>query len=240
MKLLTFDSIDTFYGKSQALHNVSIKVNKGELVTIIGSNGAGKTTLLKTISGVIKPKHGAITFNGQNTLNYKPNEYVKNGIIMVPEGRHIFPHMTVEENLEMGAFLRKDRKEIKHDIQHVYELFPILEEKSRQKGGELSGGQQQMLAIGRGLMGKPELLLLDEPSWGIAPIVVNEIMNIIVQLNKQGTTIILVEQNANLALKIANRAYVMENGRIKIEGSASEILENGQVQEAYLGMKVEV
>lgn len=239
MKLmLKVDSICTFYGNVQALYNVSIEVNEGELITVIGANGAGKTTLLKSISGFLPPKEGKIIFQGNDVSKSKPNELVKKGIVMVPEGREIFPHMTVHENLEMGAFHRKDRKEIQDDIEWIYELFPILKEKYKQKGGDLSGGQQQMLAIGRGLMAKPKLLLLDEPSLGLAPIIVKEIFDIIVELNKQGTTIILVEQNANLALKIADRAYVLETGHIEMEGPAKEILNDNRVQELYLGMRV--
>lgn len=236
--MLTVDSICTFYGKVQALYDISIQVNEGELITVIGANGAGKTTLLKSISGLLSPQRGTIKFEGQDISKSKPNELVKQGIVMVPEGREIFPHMTVHENLEMGAYLRKARQDIQNDIEFIYDMFPILKEKSRQKGGDLSGGQQQMLAIGRGLMAKPRLLLLDEPSLGLAPIIVKEILDKIVELNKEGTTIILVEQNANLALKVADRAYVLETGHVELEGPAKEILNDNKIQEVYLGMRV--
>lgn len=238
IQMLTVDSICTFYGKVQALYDISIQVNEGELITVIGANGAGKTTLLKSISGLLSPQRGTIKFEGQDISKSKPNELVKQGIVMVPEGREIFPHMTVHENLEMGAYLRKARQDIQNDIEFIYDMFPILKEKSRQKGGDLSGGQQQMLAIGRGLMAKPRLLLLDEPSLGLAPIIVKEILDKIVELNKEGTTIILVEQNANLALKVADRAYVLETGHVELEGPAKEILNDNKIQEVYLGMRV--
>jgi branched-chain amino acid transport system ATP-binding protein len=238
MIMLSVKTVNAFYGKVQALRGVSIEVRQGELVTIIGANGAGKSTLLKSISGMLPVVSGSVSFMEESMHGRKSVDFVRNGIVKVPEGRHIFPHMTVRENLEMGAYLSKNPSRIKGNMDAIYDMFPILKQKQKQKGGELSGGQQQMLAIGRGLMAEPKLLLLDEPSLGLAPIVVKEIFDIIVQLNQSGTSIILVEQNAKQALKIAHRAYVMETGTIKLEGPAQEVLNDEKVQEAYLGMKI--
>ncbi|ADD67675.1 ABC transporter related protein [Denitrovibrio acetiphilus DSM 12809] len=235
--MLEINNIDTYYGNIQALHDVSISVKEGEIITLIGANGAGKTTTLMSISGIVTPKRGTISFNGEVISDKKPDDIVKMGLSHVPEGRHIFPYLTVMENLDLGAFLRKDKAGIKKDLKHVFELFPRLHERRNQQGGTLSGGEQQMLAISRALMAKPKLLLLDEPSLGLAPIIVRQIFDIIRLINKEDkTTIFLVEQNANLALKVANRGYVMENGRITLEDSAQNLLVNEEVKKAYLGI----
>lgn len=233
--MLEINNIDVYYGVIHALKSVSLKVEKGEIVTLIGANGAGKTTTLRTISGLIKPSKGSITFKGKKIEGMSAPEIVKLGISHVPEGRRIFPDMTVLENLELGAFLRKDKEEIKKDMELVYSRFPILKTRSKQNAGTLSGGEQQMLAIGRALMTRPELLLMDEPSMGLAPLLVNEIFSIIKEINKQGTTILLVEQNANVALSIAHRAYVIETGSIVLEGSGKELANSDQIKKAYLG-----
>jgi len=235
--MLEINNINTYYGNIQALHDVSISVKEGEIITLIGANGAGKTTTLMSMSNVVSPKTGEIKFMGEVINDKKPDDIVKMGLIHVPEGRHIFPYLTVMENLDLGAFLRKDKAAIKKDLDHVFELFPRLHERRNQQGGTLSGGEQQMLAISRALMAKPKLLLLDEPSLGLAPIIVQQIFDIIKLINKEdGTTIFLVEQNANLALKSANRGYVMENGKITLEDSASNLLANEDVKKAYLGI----
>lgn len=235
--MLEIKNINTYYGNIQALHDVSISVKEGEIITLIGANGAGKTTTLMSMSNVVSPKTGEIKFMGEVINDKKPDDIVKMGLIHVPEGRHIFPYLTVMENLDLGAFLRKDKAAIKKDLDHVFELFPRLQERRNQQGGTLSGGEQQMLAISRALMAKPKLLLLDEPSLGLAPIIVQQIFDIIKLINKEdGTTIFLVEQNANLALKSANRGYVMENGKITLEDSASNLLANEDVKKAYLGI----
>ncbi len=233
--MLKIDNLDVYYGNIHALKGVHLQVEEGEIVTLIGANGAGKTTLLKTISGLLKPKNGEIQYNGENIALKKPQYIAKAGIVHVPEGRRVFPNMTVQENLELGAYLRKDKKEIEKDLQHVYELFPRLYERKKQQAGTLSGGEQQMLAIGRGLMAKPKLLLLDEPSMGLAPLLVKTIFKVIEDINNEGTTILLVEQNAHMALTIANRAYVIETGKVVLSGSAQELRESDQVREAYLG-----
>ena len=213
--MLKIENLETYYGNIQALKGINIDVAEGEIVTLIGANGAGKTTTLMSISGVVPPRHGKIYFKGEEITGKAPDLIVPMGIIQVPEGRRIFPELTVSENLDMGAFLRTDDAEIKRDIEYVFELFPILSERRNQRGGTLSGGEQQMLAISRAMMAKPKLLLLDEPSLGLAPIIVQQIFDIIKKVNKeQGTTVFLVEQNANLALKIAHKGYVMETGRI--------------------------
>jgi branched-chain amino acid transport system ATP-binding protein len=235
--MLEIKNIDTYYGNIQALHEVSINVKQGEIITLIGANGAGKTTTLMSISSIVNPKNGEIVFNGDVISKMKPDDIVKRGLIHVPEGRHIFPYLTVMENLDLGAFLRKDKAQIKKDLDHVFELFPRLHERRNQQGGTLSGGEQQMLAISRALMAKPKLLLLDEPSLGLAPIIVRQIFDIIKRINEEdGTTIFLVEQNANLALKIADRGYVMENGHITLEDTAENLLVNEDVKKAYLGI----
>lgn len=233
--MLKIDNLDVYYGNIHALKGVHLQVEEGEIVTLIGANGAGKTTLLKTISGLLKPKNGEIQYNGENIALKKPQYIAKSGIVHVPEGRRVFPNMTVQENLELGAYLRKHKKEIEKDLQHVYELFPRLYERKKQQAGTLSGGEQQMLAIGRGLLAKPKLLLLDEPSMGLAPLLVKTIFKVIEDINNEGTTILLVEQNAHMALTIANRAYVIETGKVVLSGSAQELRESDQVREAYLG-----
>ena len=233
--MLKIDNIDVYYGAIHALKGISLEVKEGEIVTLIGANGAGKSTTLRTISGLLKPKAGSITFLGQNIAGVRAHEIVKKGISQVPEGRRVFAEMTVMENLDLGAFVRKDKAGIQQDLKHVFELFPRLEERKNQSAGTLSGGEQQMLAMGRALMSRPKLLLLDEPSMGLAPLLIKEIFNIIVDINKSGTTVLLVEQNANMALSIANRAYVLETGRITLSGSAKELAASEDVRKAYLG-----
>ena len=235
--MLKLHNVKTFYGNIQALKGVNIELSEGEIVTLIGSNGAGKTTTLMSISGITPPGSGEILFMGKPIHNMSPDKIVSLGISQVPEGRHIFPKLTVMENLHMGAFLRTDKDGIHEDIQYVFSLFPILTERRHQAGGTLSGGEQQMLAISRALMARPRLLLLDEPSLGLAPKVVKHIFNIIKKINsEQKTTIFLVEQNANLALRAAHRGYVMENGRIVLEDYADRLLSNEAVKKAYLGL----
>jgi branched-chain amino acid transport system ATP-binding protein len=233
--MLKVDNIDVFYRNIQALKGVSLEINEGEIVTLIGANGAGKSTLLKTISGLLKPKNGDILYEGQSIAGKAAQTIVKQGISHVPEGRRIFANLTVEENLELGAYLRKDKHGIREDIEKVYQQFPRLHERRKQLAGTLSGGEQQMLAIGRALMARPRLLLLDEPSMGLAPLLVKSIFRIIEEINSNGTTILLVEQNANMALSIADRAYVIESGRVVLSGSAEELTANEQVKMAYLG-----
>jgi len=235
--MLEIRNLQTFYGSIQALKDVSIQVSEGEIITLIGANGAGKTTTLMTISGILRPRSGSIFFLGKPIHDKSPDKIVSYGISQVPEGRRIFPRLTVTENLDMGAFLRRDKAELKRDLEHIFELFPILAARRHQAGGTLSGGEQQMLAISRALMARPRLLLLDEPSLGLAPLLVRQIFQIIRRINTEShTTIFLVEQNANLALKIANRGYVMENGRITLMDTASSLLRNQEVQKAYLGL----
>lgn len=235
--VLELTNVHTYYGKIHALKGVSLSVQQGEIVTLIGSNGAGKTTTLRTISGLLRPKQGDIRLNGISTLTLPPHKIVAMGVGHVPEGRGIFPALTVLENLEMGAFLVRDNAEIERRLALVFSVFPRLQERMHQRGGTLSGGEQQMLAIGRALMQQPAILLLDEPSMGLAPLLVEEIFNIIRKLNsEQGTTILLVEQNAQAALQIANRAYVLETGRITMSGPAQELLHDPRIIEAYLGL----
>lgn len=234
--MLELNRINTFYGKIQALRDVSLKVEDGEIVTLIGANGAGKSTTLMSICGVIHPRSGEILFDGKPIQQLPAPEIVKRGISQVPEGRLIFPELTVRENLDLGAFLRTDKKGIADDMEYVFQLFPILRERVSQTGGTLSGGEQQMLALGRALMARPHLLLLDEPSLGLAPIIIQQIFKIIQKVNEDGTTVFLVEQNANQALHIANRGYVMENGVVVMEGKAQELLSSEKVRKAYLGM----
>ena len=233
--MLKVEGINVYYGNIQALKGVSLEVNKGEIVTLIGANGAGKSTLLKTISGLLKPKQGEILFENQAIAGKVAQGIVKMGISQVPEGRRVFANMSVEENLELGAFLRKDKAGIKEDFNKVFDLFPRLQERRKQHAGTLSGGEQQMLAMGRALMARPKLLLLDEPSMGLAPLLVKTIFRIISEINETGTTILLVEQNAHMALSIANRAYVIETGRVVLSGSAEELHASEQVKMAYLG-----
>lgn len=233
--MLKVNEIDVFYGNIQALKGVSLQVEEGEIVTLIGANGAGKTTLLHTISGLLKPKNGSIEYLGKPIHGRPVQQIVREGISHVPEGRRVFANMTVEENLDLGAYLRKDSKEIKKDLEKVYELFPRLFERKKQQAGTLSGGEQQMLAMGRALMARPKLLLLDEPSMGLAPLLVQTIFKIIEEINQNGTTILLVEQNAHMALSIAKRAYVIETGRVVISGTSKELQQSEQIREAYLG-----
>jgi len=233
--MLKIEDINVYYGNIQALRGVSMDINKGEIVTLIGANGAGKSTLLKTISGLLKPKQGKVLFEGESIGGKAAQSIVKLGISHVPEGRRVFANMTVEENLELGAFLRKDKAGIKQDLEKVYTLFPRLLERIKQQSGTLSGGEQQMLAMGRALMARPRLLLLDEPSMGLAPLLVKQIFNIVEEINKGGTTVLLVEQNANLALSIADRAYVVETGSIVLSGEAEELTASEEIKKAYLG-----
>ncbi|KOR86492.1 amino acid ABC transporter ATPase [Bacillus sp. FJAT-22058] len=233
--MLKIEDINVYYSNIQALKGVSIEINEGEIVTLIGANGAGKSTLLKTISGLLKPKQGKVLFEGDSIGGKAAQAIVKMGISHVPEGRRVFANMTVAENLELGAYLRKDKDGIHKDMEKVYELFPRLLERIKQQAGTLSGGEQQMLAMGRALMAKPRLLLLDEPSMGLAPLLVKQIFNIIQEISESGTTILLVEQNANLALSIADRAYVVETGRIVLSGNAEELTSSEEIKMAYLG-----
>jgi len=233
--LLELDNVKTYYGNIRALKGISIQVAEGEIVCLIGGNGAGKSTTLMTISGVLTPVDGDVLYQGQSIVSVRPDNIVQMGICQVPEGRMIFPLLTVMENLDLGAYLRKDKNGIKEDFEKVFELFPVLRERSSQAGGTLSGGEQQMLAIGRALMAHPKLLLLDEPSLGLAPILVDTIFEIIREINKQGTTILLVEQNAQLALQFSHRGYVIETGEIALADTSAELLNNDQVKKAYLG-----
>jgi branched-chain amino acid transport system ATP-binding protein len=233
--MLSLQDVNVYYGAIHALKGISLEVNEGEIVTLIGSNGAGKSTSLKTISGLLRPKQGKLLFEGTDLTSIQPQEIVAKGISQVPEGRRVFANMTVTENLELGAYLRKDKAEIKKDMGKVFELFPRLNERKNQLSGTLSGGEQQMLAMGRALMSHPKLLLLDEPSMGLAPILVKQIFSIIEEINKTGTTILLVEQNAHMALSVAHRAYVLETGRIVLSGDANELAASEEVRKAYLG-----
>jgi len=235
--MLELRDVDTYYGNIQALKGVSMRVAEGEVITLIGANGAGKSTTLMSICGIVPPRNGEILFQGKPIQGRSPDEIVALGISQVPEGRRIFPLLSVAENLDMGAFLRRDKDGIKKDLEYIYGLFPILAERRNQAGGTLSGGEQQMLAISRALMARPQLLLLDEPSLGLAPLIVKRIFEIIQRINADSkTTIFLVEQNANLALKAAHRGYVMENGRITLEDQAERLLANEDVRKAYLGL----
>ena len=233
--MLKVNNIDVFYGAIHALHDVSIEVNQGEIVTLIGANGAGKSTTLRTISGLLTPKKGEVTFEGQNIAGLAPHKIVSLGLSQVPEGRRVFANMSVLENLELGAYLRNDKAGIEQDMQDVFKKFPRLLERKEQLSGTLSGGEQQMLAMGRALMSRPKLLLLDEPSMGLAPLLLKEIFNIIQEINQSGTTVLLVEQNAHMALSIAHRAYVLETGKIALAGSAKELANSEEVRKAYLG-----
>ena len=235
MPLLEVKDIHTFYGNIEALKGISLAVEEGEIVTLIGSNGAGKSTTLRSISGLTPPRTGSITFGGREIGEMPPQEIVKLGISLSPEGRHIFPRMTVRENLDLGAFLRRDSNGITEDLDRVFELFPRLKERERQKAGTMSGGEQQMLAIGRALMAQPKLLLLDEPGMGLAPILVERIYETVEEINRQGTTILLVEQNANFALDTASRGYVLETGKVALADEAQKLKADPGVQRAYLG-----
>ena len=235
--MLELKNLKTFYGNIQALKDVSLEISEGEIITLIGANGAGKSTTLMSICGIVPPRSGEVLFMGQPIQDLPPNDIVALGISQVPEGRRIFPFLTVAENLDIGAFLRSDKDEIKRDIEYIYELFPILAERRNQAGGTLSGGEQQMLAISRALMAKPRLLLMDEPSLGLAPLIVKQIFEIIKKINTESkTTIFLVEQNANMALKVAHRGYVMETGRVSMADTAANLLANDEVRKAYLGI----
>jgi branched-chain amino acid transport system ATP-binding protein len=233
--VLKVNDLHTFYGKIEALKGISIEVHEGEIVTLIGANGAGKSTTLKTISGQIAPRTGSIEFLGEQIAGMPPHQVTAKRVIQVPEGRRIFPNMSVRENLEMGAFLRNDKEEIAADLEKVLELFPRLRERLAQKGGTLSGGEQQMLAIARGMMPRPNLLMLDEPSMGLAPVIVEVIFETIKRLNEEGTTILLVEQNAAMALQVAHRGYVLETGSVALTGTGNELLRNERVRKTYLG-----
>ena len=233
--MLKIENLHVAYGGIQALRGISLEVPDGKIVTLIGANGAGKSTTLRTISGLVKAASGSISWNGEELLGKPIDKIVTSGIAMSPEGRRVFPDMTVLENLKIGAYLRKDKAEIEKDIQWVYSLFPRLEERHWQLAGTLSGGEQQMLAVGRALMSRPKLMMLDEPSLGLAPLVVQDIFSIIREINRQGVPVLLVEQNANMALKIADQAYVLETGNITMSGTGAELLVNEKVREAYLG-----
>jgi branched-chain amino acid transport system ATP-binding protein len=233
--LLEINDIHTFYGTIEALKGISLEVNEGEIVTLIGSNGAGKSTTLRSISGLTPVREGSIRFNGEEIGETPPSEIVQRGISQAPEGRKIFDRMSVRENLELGAYLRRDSDAIASDMDRVFELFPRLKEREKQKAGTMSGGEQQMLAIGRAMMANPKLLLLDEPSMGLAPVLVERIYETIAEINKQGTTILLVEQNANFALDVSKRGYVLETGSVALSDEASALRENPDVQKAYLG-----
>jgi branched-chain amino acid transport system ATP-binding protein len=233
--VLELDDIHVYYGAIHALKGVSLRVKAGEIVTLIGANGAGKSTTLRAINGLNRPRQGTIRFQGDDITEESPHKIVKNGIAQSPEGRRLFPRMSVTENLEMGAFQRTDKENFSADMDRVFELFPRLQERKTQKAGTMSGGEQQMCAIGRALMARPKLLLLDEPSMGLAPIFVERIFETVIEVNKQGTPVLLVEQNALMALDVAQRAYVMETGRIALEGPASELKTNERVRQTYLG-----
>ncbi|MCF0149286.1 MAG: ABC transporter ATP-binding protein [Clostridium sp.] len=233
--MLKIDNINLYYGGIHALKDLSLEVKKGEIVTLIGANGAGKTSTLRAISGLEPIKSGTITYKDGNLKKVPTHEIVSLGLSHVPEGRKIFANLTVKENLELGAYLKKNKSEIKSDMEMVFSKFPRLKEREKQQAGTLSGGEQQMLAIGRALMNRPEMLILDEPSMGLAPLVVKDIFDTIVEINKSGTTILLVEQNANMALSIANRAYVLETGKIVLSGKASDLLNDDSIKSAYLG-----
>jgi branched-chain amino acid transport system ATP-binding protein len=233
--ILKLEDVHTYYGSIHALKGVSLEVDEGEIVTLIGANGAGKSTTLRSINGLNHPRKGSITFQGENITNEAPHNIVKNGIAQAPEGRKLFPRMTVLENLEMGAFQRTDKQGIKEDMDHVFTLFPRLAERKSQKAGTMSGGEQQMCAIGRAMMARPKLLLLDEPSMGLAPVLVERIFETLVEINKEGTPILLVEQNALMALEVAQRGYVLETGRVALADNAKSLRENEQVRKTYLG-----
>jgi len=236
-RMLELKNVNSFYGNIQALYDVNLYIDPGEIITLIGANGAGKSTTLMTVCGVVQARSGHVFYQDEEITKEAPNKIVAKGICQVPEGRLIFPELTVRENLDMGAFMRKDKDGIKRDMEYCFDLFPILAQRRRQPGGNLSGGEQQMLAIGRALMARPRLLLLDEPSMGLAPLVVRQIFDIVQKINREsGTTIFLVEQNANLALKIGHRGYVMENGRIVLTDTCDKLLADESVKRAYLGL----
>jgi branched-chain amino acid transport system ATP-binding protein len=234
--ILELKDVDAYYGNIQALKGVSLQAYPGEIVSIIGANGAGKSTTLMTICGIVKAASGDVVYDGKQVRDINADKLPEMGLCQVPEGRRIFPRLTVTENLEMGAFFRRDADEVRRDMAHVYELFPVLKERRRQAGGTLSGGEQQMLAIGRALMSRPKVLLLDEPSLGLAPLIVQQIFRIVETINREsGTTILLVEQNANIALNVAQRGYVLETGKVVMEDEAKKLLDNPEIRKAYLG-----
>lgn len=235
--MLKVENLVVSYGGIEALKGISLEVPDGKIVTLIGANGAGKSTLLRSIVGLVKPKSGVISYGDKTITGLNSQKVVETGITLVPEGRRVFPNLTVLENLKIGAYMRKDKEEIEKDIQWIYELFPRLEERSWQMAGTLSGGEQQMLAVGRALMCRPKLMMMDEPSLGLAPLIIKDIFQIIQELNARGMTILLIEQNANMALKIADLAYVLETGNITMQGTGKELLENPDVKAAYLGKK---
>ena len=238
MKVLRIENLIVAYGGIEALKGITLEVEEGKIVTLIGANGAGKSTTLRTITGLEKSKSGKITYNDVDLLNLKTQDIIKMGITLVPEGRRVFPNLTVLENLKLGAFFRKDPDVIKEDLKRIYDLFPRLKERNWQLAGTLSGGEQQMLSVGRALMSKPKLLMMDEPSLGLAPLIVKDIFNIIKEIHKQGVTILLIEQNANAALRIADIGYILETGTIKNKGKGSDLLKNDDVRKAYLGESV--
>ncbi len=233
--MLKLKDLKVSYGGISALKGISLDVEKGQIVTLIGANGAGKSTTLKSIMGLVKPDSGSVIYKGEDITKLSIRDRVSKGIVLVPEGRRVFPQLTVQENLKMGAYIRKSPKEIQEDMDWVYELFPILKERDWQLAGTLSGGEQQMLAVGRALTARPELIMMDEPSLGLAPLIVKDIFSIIERIRKEGVTILLIEQNANMALKACDWGYVMETGSIKLEGNGGELLENEEIKEAYLG-----
>jgi len=233
--MLKIDNLNVFFGGIHALKGISFDVPKGKVITLIGANGAGKSTTLRSICALIKPKEGKVKFNNKNITNMSTDKIVKSGIALIPEGRKIFPNLTVQENLQLGAYARDNSKEVEKDLEWVYELFPRIKERLWQKGGTLSGGEQQMLAVARGLMSRPKLLMLDEPSLGLAPLLVKEIFDIIKRIHQEGMTVLLVEQNAFAALKIADFAYVLETGRVVLQGTGEELLRDDRVRKAYLG-----
>ncbi|MDY4920888.1 MAG: ABC transporter ATP-binding protein [Phascolarctobacterium sp.] len=235
--MLKVNDLVVSYGGIEALKGISLEVPDGKIVTLIGANGAGKSTLLRSIIGLVKPDSGSITYNDKQLIGLNSQQIVENAITLVPEGRRVFPNLTVLENLQIGAYLRNDKDGIEKDIKWIYELFPRLEERSWQMAGTLSGGEQQMLAVGRALMCRPKVLMMDEPSLGLAPLIIKDIFKIIQEINRQGMTILLIEQNANMALKVADIAYVLETGRITMTGSGQELLENPEIKAAYLGKK---
>jgi branched-chain amino acid transport system ATP-binding protein len=233
--MLRVENLNVYYGVIHALHDLSIEVNEGEIVTLIGSNGAGKSTTLLALSGLLQPRSGNITFSDKNLLLMAPHQRVQAGLVQVPEGRRVFSTLTVAENLDLGSFTRRDKTQVQSDLQEIYEIFPRLAERKNQAAGTMSGGEQQMLAVGRAMMSRPRLLLLDEPSLGLAPLLVKEIFNVIKRIRERGVTVLLVEQNAHLSLEIADRAYVLETGRIVMQGEAKEIAGDPRVKAAYLG-----
>lgn len=235
--MLKVNDLVVSYGGIEALKGISLEVPDGKIVTLIGANGAGKSTLLRSIIGLVKPDNGSVTYGDKELIGLNSQQIVENGITLVPEGRRVFPNLTVLENLQIGAYLRSDKDGIAKDISWIYDLFPRLEERSWQMAGTLSGGEQQMLAVGRALMSRPKVLMMDEPSLGLAPLIIKDIFKIIEEINRQGMTVLLIEQNANMALKIADIAYVLETGRITMTGSGRELLENSEIKAAYLGKK---